>query len=116
MCIFCKIVNKEIPSDIIFEDEEVMAILDVNPLTKGHTLVIPKIHYKNMFDAPKEVVAKLATTSQQIAESYLKENMMKGFHLVVNNNYEAYQSVDHLHFHIIPRFDRDELEYFTKKK
>ena len=77
MCIFCKIVNKEIPSDVIFEDEEVMAILDVNPLTKGHTLVIPKIHYKNMFDAPKEVVAKLATTSQQIAESYLKEEINK---------------------------------------
>lgn len=114
MCIFCKIIKREIPADIVFEDDEVIAIKDVNPLTKGHTLVIPKTHYKNMLDAPEDVVAKMSKTVQKIAKDYMQDLEMLGFHMVVNNNHEAYQSVDHLHFHIIPRYDRDELNYFSK--
>lgn len=116
MCIFCKIINKEIPADIVYEDDEVLAILDVNPLTEGHTLVIPKAHYKNMLDTPPELIEKLASTSQKIAKDYVEKYSMSGFHLVVNNNGEAYQSVDHLHYHIIPRYNRDELKYFSKEK
>lgn len=116
MCIFCKIANKEIKTDFVYEDDDVVAILDANPLTKGHTLVIPKAHYKNLLDTPAKLTSKLATTAQSIAKDYMQEYAMAGFHLVVNNNHEAYQSVDHLHFHIIPRYDRNELEYFSKAK
>ena len=115
MCIFCSIIIGQIPAEIVYEDEDVIAILDVNPLTKDHTLVIPKSHYKNLFDTPPELVAKVTLVSQRFAKDYQKKNKMAGFHLVVNNNSEAYQSVDHLHFHIIPRYDRDELAYFKKQ-
>ena len=114
MCIFCSIIIGQIPAEIVYEDEDVIAILDVNPLTKDHTLVIPKAHYKNLFDTPPELVAKVALVAQRLAKDYQKKNEMAGFHLVVNNNSEAYQSVDHLHFHIIPRYNRDELAYFQK--
>ncbi len=116
MCIFCKIINREIPATIVYEDKDVIAILDVNPLTKGHTLVIPKIHYKNLFDTPSELVEKLVSTAQKIAKDYIKDYEMGGFHLLVNNNEIAFQSVDHLHFHIVPRYDRSELNYFSKAK
>lgn len=116
MCIFCKIINKEIDANFVYEDKDVIAILDLNPLTLGHTLVIPKKHYKNIFDTPAETLEKLVRVAQKIAHDYLEKYEMKGFHLVVNNNATAYQSVDHLHFHIIPRYSRDELQYFTKRK
>lgn len=114
MCIFCKIINKEIPSDIVYEDKDVIAILDVSPLTKGHTLVIPKQHYKNLFDTPQELAAKVLNTAQSIAKEYMESYKMSGFHLIVNNNSEANQTVDHLHFHIVPRYEKDELKYFSK--
>lgn len=114
MCIFCKIINREILATVVYEDKDVIAILDVNPLSKGHTLVIPKTHYKNLLDTPSEIVENVMRVTQKIAKDYMEEYQMAGFHLVVNNNEAAYQSVDHLHFHIIPRYDKNELKYFSK--
>lgn len=116
MCIFCKIINKEMDANVVYEDNDVIAILDVNPLTKGHTLVIPKQHYKNILDTPPEILNKVMIQAQEIARQYMNTYNMQGFNLVVNNNSVAHQAVDHLHVHIIPRYNQDELNYFSKAK
>ncbi len=116
MCIFCKIINKEMDATIVYEDNDVIAILDVNPLTKGHTLVIPKKHFKNILDTPPKVFEKVMVKAQEIAKQYIDTYNMEGFNLIVNNNSVAHQAVDHLHVHIIPRYDRSEINYFSRAK
>ncbi|NLC54727.1 MAG: HIT family protein [Erysipelothrix sp.] len=116
MCIFCKIINKELDSETVYEDKDVIAIMDLNPLTKGHTLVIPKVHYKNILDTPPEVLKKVMVVAQKLAIQYMDTLKMEGFNLVVNNNSVAQQAVDHLHVHIIPRYNKDEINYLSKAK
>jgi len=106
-CIFCKIIKKEIPSLIVYEDKNTLAFLDINPASKGHTLVIPKAHAKTI-DKLKEGDAKsLITSVQKIAKSILSFN--EGCNVMQNNNLIAGQVVDHVHFHIVPRNKNDGL-------
>jgi histidine triad (HIT) family protein len=102
-CIFCKIVGGEIPASVVFEDDVVMAFMDIFPVREGHCLVIPKKHYVNMFDVDLEVLSHL---SKRLAELARKVNLLlkpDGILTAAANGSGAGQDVFHLHFHVIPR-------------
>ena len=108
-CIFCKIINKEIPSKIVYEDELVLAILDLSQATYGHTLVMPKKHYENIYEIDDETLAHLIKIVKKLAIKIKNKLNAKGINILNNNETAAGQSVMHLHFHIIPRYDNDDL-------
>ena len=106
-CIFCKIAAGEIPSKILYEDDNFRVILDLNPATRGHGLILPKNHYANLYELPEEIageVMKLAKKMTQIMTDKLK---CDGFNLVQNNGEQAGQTVFHFHMHLIPRYKDD---------
>ena len=105
-CIFCKIVNQEIPSYKIYEDDHVYAFLDITQVTKGHTLVIPKEHHATIFELPSEIAANLFRVVPQISNMLSKSFEPIGLN-IVNNNNEPLQSVFHYHIHLIPRYAND---------
>jgi histidine triad (HIT) family protein len=105
MCIFCKIISKEIPSAILYEDKDSLAILDISQVTLGHTLIIPKQHYDDFRSAPDDVLARCMTVVKLIAKKLETAFQPAGFNLISNCGEAAGQSVDHLHFHLIPRYD-----------
>lgn len=105
-CIFCKIINQEIPSYKVYEDEHVYAFLDITQVTKGHTLVIPKEHHATIFELPSEIAANLFRAIPHI--SNMLNNAFNPIGLnIVNNNKEPLQSVFHYHIHLIPRYPND---------
>lgn len=108
-CIFCKIIEGEIPSAKVYEDDKVMAFLDMSQVTPGHTLVIPKKHVENVFDYDSDVSIDLAlrlpVIARAIREAYPES---KGLNIVNNNGEVAYQSVFHSHWHLIPRYEKEE--------
>lgn len=107
-CIFCKIVKGEIPSYKLYEDGRTLAILDINPVNKGHTLVLPKEHYVNILDTPEPLLIATMRTVKKLAQ--LLSNYAEGVNVHHNANKAAGQVVDHLHFHVIPRYLEDGLE------
>ncbi|NPA85758.1 MAG: HIT family protein [Crenarchaeota archaeon] len=116
-CVFCRIVRGELPSWKVYEDEEVMAFLDINPATPGHTLVIPKKHYRNILDAPDEVVAKVFKVAKKISEAVVNGLGAKGVNVITNAEEVAGQVVFHFHVHVVPRYSPDELRFeYTPKK
>ena len=114
-CIFCKIINKQIPSSVVYEDNDVVAFLDISQATKGHTLVLPKKHYANLLEIEEEVLAKVIKVAKTIATSMQDSLGAKGFNLVNNCNEVAGQSVMHFHLHIIPRYDHEEFVIAPKE-
>ena len=110
MCIFCKIINNEIPSKKVYEDEDVLAILDLSQAEKGHTLVMPKKHFDTFLDADSKTVEKCAKVTQELAKKLKSSFNADGIN-ILNNSYEAAgQTVMHMHIHIIPRYKNDDLE------
>lgn len=110
MCIFCKIINNEIPSKKIYEDDDILAILDISQITYGHTLVMPKKHYNNMFDIDENTLTKLMTVVNKISKEYRTKGI-EGLNIYSNCEAIAGQEVMHLHFHILPRYNKDEFTY-----
>jgi len=108
-CIFCKIVAGQIPSTKIFENEYVLAFLDVGPVSDGHVLVIPKSHCERLDQAGPEVMAEIAKVLPVLAGGVQKATEAHGYNLLCNNGAAAGQVVEHLHFHIIPRHSGDGL-------
>ncbi len=106
-CIFCEIKNRKADAEILFEDENVIAFLDIQPINYGHTLVVPKNHYDNFLTIPKDELSKLMQATQFIAGAVKRSMNADGFNVVSNNGSSAGQSVYHFHFHIIPRFNKD---------
>lgn len=106
-CIFCKIIRKEIPASIIYEDDFSLAFLDINPVNIGHTLLLPKEHYENIFDVPEELLAKLTINSKKLAVSIKKSLAADGINISSNNGAAAGQLISHAHTHIIPRYNGD---------
>ena len=107
--IFKKIIDREIPADIVYEDDVVLAFLDIHPVRKGHTLVIPKEECVNIFDAKPEVLGHMMVVAQKIARALMKSTDAKGVNIHMNNGHEAGQDVPHAHLHVIPRFKRGEV-------
>ncbi|MGG3988029.1 HIT family protein [Bacillus smithii] len=105
-CIFCKIMNGEIPSAKVYEDENVFAFLDISQVTKGHTLVIPKIHKKNLFELTPEIAGSLFQAVPKIANAIQEAYQPIGLNLLNNNGEAAGQSVFHFHIHLLPRYGK----------
>jgi histidine triad (HIT) family protein len=103
-CIFCKIVAGEIPSYKVYEDENVLAFLDISQVTKGHTLIIPKEHSTDIFELPAETAAKLYSVVPKIASGIKQTFNPIGLNILNNNGEAAGQSVFHYHMHFIPRY------------
>jgi len=107
MNIFEKIINREIPASIIYEDEDTLAFMDIGPVIKGHALVIPKTCYDSITETPPDVLSKLMLVCKRIAAAQIKGLGADGINIIQNNGQSAGQVVPHIHFHVIPRFKDD---------
>jgi histidine triad (HIT) family protein len=103
-CVFCKIVKGEIPSAKVFENEHVLAFLDLSQVTKGHTLIIPKVHKENLFELTPEIAKNIFEVAPTIANALKETYQPIGLNAVNNNGEKAGQSVFHFHLHLIPRY------------
>ncbi len=108
-CVFCKIVAGEIPSVRVYEDADALAFMDIGPVAKGHTLVIPKAHYDPITGTPVEVLKLLIAVVQRVAKAQYAGLHADGINVTQANGRTAGQVVPHLHFHVIPRFESDGL-------
>ena len=108
-CIFCKILNGEIPSNKVFENDNFIAILDAFPANEGHTLVIPKKHYENIFEIDENTLKEGYAIAKKIATSIKKALNVKDINILQNNGALAGQTVNHFHIHIIPRKENDKV-------
>ena len=106
-CIFCKIANGEIPSRTLYEDEKFRVILDLNPATRGHALIMPKDHAVNLYELPEESAGEVMILAKKIAVAMNERLRCDGLNLVQNNGETAGQTVSHFHLHMIPRYVDD---------
>ncbi|MEK7091741.1 MAG: HIT family protein [Patescibacteria group bacterium] len=106
-CLFCKIVAGEIPSYKIWENEHFLAFLDINPVNLGHTLLVPKAHFVNLFDLPAEMLTEWGPAAQAVAKLVQASTEADGINLEMNNGRAAGQLINHAHLHIVPRFEGD---------
>lgn len=108
MCLFCKIAHHEIPATIVYEDEHVIAFLDISPVTQGHTLILPKKHYDDFTACPSYLVARIHGISRLLSKRYDTVLHPSGYNLLSNAKAAAGQSIAHVHFHLIPRYDESD--------
>jgi histidine triad (HIT) family protein len=108
-CIFCKIISHQAPSHRVYEDPDFLAFLTINPVSKGHTLVIPKTHWESLFDLDHGVAGRYFEVIQKLGIHICKKLDCRDFNVVNANGKRAQQSVFHIHFHIVPRFENDGL-------
>ena len=106
-CIFCKIANGEIPSRTIEENDMFKVVLDVGPATKGHALILPKDHYRNLYDLSEETASEVMKMAKNIALRMKEKLECDGVNIVQNNEEAAGQTVFHFHMHVIPRYKND---------
>ncbi len=110
-CIFCKIIVGELPATKIYEDSDVIAFMDINPIAKGHALVVPKIHSATISDTDDEVLAKVMAVVKRVAKSQLAALGADGVNVTQANGAVAGQVVPHIHFHVIPRSGNDNVHF-----
>ncbi|XOB65648.1 HIT family protein [Deferribacteres bacterium DY0037] len=115
-CIFCKILAGEIPCSKVYEDTLFIAFLDINPVHKGHILVVPKRHFVNMLDTPDLEAEAIYKVTRDLSKALIEATGCDGVNLVQNNNAAAGQEVFHSHLHIIPRYENDGLKFASVKK
>jgi len=108
-CLFCKIVTGEIPATRIAEDERTIAFMDINPATRGHVLVVPRAHAKDLHEIDPEDLAAVAQAAQRIAQTMPERLGADGVNLLNSCGRAAWQTVFHFHLHVIPRYDTDPL-------
>ena len=106
-CVFCKIRDGQIPSLRIFEDDRTLAFMDINPITHGHCLVIPKAHAATLFEAEVEDLQATIAAAQQVARAIREALAPDGLNMLQANGAAAFQSVPHFHLHLIPRWAND---------
>lgn len=106
-CLFCKIINKEIPADIIYEDGEVVAVLDIQPRAPGHAMVLPKIHVENISELPEKNIGSVFAAVKKTVGLLEKSLKPDGFTIGINHGRVSGQTIEHLHIHIIPRWQGD---------
>ena len=114
-CVFCAIAANEIPSFKVYEDDLVLAYLDINPFSKGHTLVIPKEHSSGLLDTSDETLAALVARVKKVASHLKATHPCDGFNILQNNGEAAGQTVMHIHFHIVPRYGKEEISFVSQK-
>lgn len=108
-CIFCKIAAGEIPSTRIYEDEKLIAFMDINPIARGHCLIIPRDHHATLYDMPDDLLGDLSVLAKKIGSALVKSLEADGLNLIQSNGRAASQIIDHFHMHLIPRIVGDEL-------
>jgi histidine triad (HIT) family protein len=113
-CIFCRIAQKRVPANLVYEDEKAMAFLDIRPLNEGHTLIIPKLHYENIFDIPQELIMHIQGVTKRVALAVKKATQADGISIMQQNGKAAGQEIFHLHVHVIPRFAGQKLSKFSE--
>ena len=106
--VFCRIIDGEIPCHKLYEDDDVLAFLDISQVTKGHALVVSKKHYDNFLATPQEEMHKVMDVAQRIGQVQIMKLGAKGVNVLTNVNKEAGQSVYHFHIHVIPRYEKKE--------
>ena len=114
-CIFCSIISKDREAAYVYEDEEFMAIMDKYPINIGHTLVMPKKHYKTLLDMPLNDIARLFALTAYIAKAVVKATNADGFSIGQNNGEVANQIIPHVHVHIIPRYANDKTRWSSRR-
>ncbi|GIP39022.1 hydrolase [Paenibacillus sp. J31TS4] len=117
-CIFCKIAKGEAKSWKVYENDDVYAFLDINPVSEYHTLIIPKKHYENIFDTPEDELIKVMSVVKRIATLYNTKLGIKNIQIINSSGKEAQQDVFHTHFHIVPREsgDNQDVKWTTHKE
>ena len=109
-CVFCKIIEGELPSYKVYEDQDILAFLDINPTSHGHTLVVPKKHFTNFEEISEDILQKTILVVKKVGKS-VKDNLdVVGYNVCENNDPGANQIIPHIHFHIIPRYQDDHLD------
>lgn len=108
MCVFCDIIDGKIPSKKVFENESLIAILDISQTTKGHTLIIPKKHYSNMLETDDSILKEMISLSKTLGNKIVKNMNATGLNVLINTNESAGQTVIHTHMHLIPRYDSND--------
>lgn len=112
-CIFCKIVRKQAPASVIYDDETVMVFLDIRPLNIGHALVIPKAHYVDIFDIREKELSQLHKVAKQVSLAVKKATNADGISIIQQNGKAAGQDIFHFHVHVVPRFEGQKLPPFS---
>lgn len=107
-CIFCKIINGEIPCYKVYEDEKVLAFLDISQASKGHTLIVPKTHFANMLECDEETVAYMYKIANKLGNQIVNSLGAKGMNILTNINEVAGQTVKHFHIHLLPRYNDED--------
>lgn len=106
-CIFCKIAAGEVPSSVVYEDDDFKVFLDLSPAAKGHALLIPKEHYENLYELSDELAAKALVVAKRVITKMTDILKCDGYNIVQNNKEPAGQTVFHFHIHLIPRYQND---------
>lgn len=115
-CLFCKMAAGEIPCSKVYEDEHILAFMDINPVSKGHTLVIPKGHWPGLLEIPEGMGGPLLGGLAKVAAAVTEEAGADGFNIMQNNKAAAGQVIFHFHWHIVPRFEGDGLTHWPGEK
>ncbi len=113
-CLFCKIINKEIPSEIVYEDDLVMVFLDINPTTNGDSLIVPKKHFKDFLEVDNETLSYMNNIIRKLYPIYQEKLHCDGLTICHNTDYG--QEIKHFHIHFIPRYKDDEVKHFSNKE
>ena len=108
MCVFCGIVEGKIPSKKIFENDKLIAILDISQTTKGHTLIIPKKHFNNLLETEKDILEEMIIVAKDLGNNLVNKLNATGLNVLMNTNESAGQTVMHTHMHLIPRYDSND--------
>ena len=115
-CLFCKIIKGKLPSSKVYESEKTLAFLDIHPVNIGHTLVISKEHFANIYETPDDVLSDMIIVSKKTAMAIKIATSADGINLAMNNNHAAGQLIFHSHLHVIPRFSNDGFELWHGKR
>jgi len=113
-CIFCKIVVKQAPASIVCEYETILVFLDIRPLNMGHTLVIPKDHYVDIFDIPENVLSQMYKVVKLVSSAVKKTTNADGISIIQQNGKASGQDIFHIHVHVVPRFEGQKLPPFSE--
>ena len=113
-CIFCKIINKDLPTRTIYEDEDIQVIMNTNPITDGHLLILPKKHYENIFDIKEEIIAHSIKVLREKIYPLIKEKLNCEGLTICENNFLG-QEIKHFHIHVIPRYKNDNVDFSYNK-
>jgi histidine triad (HIT) family protein len=115
-CIFCRIIRREIPAEVLYEDDHVLAFLDINPIHFGHALVVPKSHCADFLSLPAGCYSSVLTAAHRVTQALVSALHLEGYNLFSNNGRVAGQSVFHFHLHVTPRYPDDNIRFVLQLK